>query len=143
MAPHIEAPSETLNQSSLFLLDVFVRWCEASQVDYRSPSTKQIVDFLLHLFQGKNLQPSTIDGYRSAMADKWANVSLNISKDENGKRRSEIHAWLNKNITKLIGHMCLFTVLQVFWLRTTWRRRVRSVWLQWSFQPWPPLWINP
>ena len=136
---------------------VFVRWCETGQVDFRSPSVKQIADFLLYLFQEKNLQPSTIEGYRSAIADKLGNASLNVSKDENlsrlldsfhrdrpkgrrgvpsgnlslvlhqltkppfeplrkaslklltfktvfllalgsGKRRSEIHAWLNKNI---------------------------------------------
>ena len=41
---------------------VFVRCCETSQVDFRSPSIKQVADFLLHLFQEKNLQPSTIDG---------------------------------------------------------------------------------
>ena len=126
-------------------------------MDFRSPSVKQIADFLLHLFQEKNLQPSTTDGYRSAIGDKLGNSSLNVSKDENltrlldsfhrdrpkgrrgipswnlslvlhqltkppfeplrkaslkhltfksvfllalgsGKRRSEIHAWLNKNI---------------------------------------------
>ena len=136
---------------------LFVRWCETSQVDFRNPSIKQIADFLLHLFQEKNLQPSTIDGYRSAIADKLGNTSVNVGKDENltrlldsfhrdrpkgrrgvpawnlslvlhqltkapfeplrkaslkhltfktvfllalasGKRRSEIHAWLNKNI---------------------------------------------
>ena len=125
-------------------------------MDFRSPSVKQIADFLLHLFQEKNLQPSTIDGYRQ-ITDKLGNSSLNVSKDENltrlldsfhrdrpkgcrgipswnlslvlhqltkppfeplrkaslkhltfktvfllalgsGKRRSEIHAWLNKNI---------------------------------------------
>ena len=31
----------------------------------------------------KNLQPSTIDGYRSAIADKLGNITLNVSKDEN------------------------------------------------------------
>ena len=136
---------------------VFIKWCETSQVDFRNPSIKQIADFLLHLFQEKNLQPSTIDGYRSAIADKLGNTSINVGKDENltrlldsfhrdrpkgrrgvpawnlslvlhqltkapfeplrkaslkhltfktvfllalasGKRRSEIHAWLNKNI---------------------------------------------
>ena len=136
---------------------VFVRWCETSQVDFRNPSIKQIADFLLHLFQEKNLQPSTIDGYRSAIADKLGNTLINVGKDDNltrlldsfhrdrpkgrrgvpawnlslvlhqltkapfeplrkaslkhltfktvfllalasGKRRSEIHAWLNKNI---------------------------------------------
>ena len=136
---------------------VFIRWCETSQVDFRNPSIRQIADFLLHLFQEKNLQPSTIDGYRSAIADKLGNTSINVGKEENltrlldsfhrdrpkgrrgvpawnlslvlhqltkapfeplrkaslkhltfktvfllalasGKRRSEIHAWLNKNI---------------------------------------------
>ena len=136
---------------------VFIRWCETSKVDFRNPSIKQIADFLLHLFQEKNLQPSTIDGYRSAIADKLGNTSINVGKDDNltrlldsfhrdrpkgrrgvpawnlslvlhqltkapfeplrkaslkhltfrtvfllalasGKRKSEIHAWLNKNI---------------------------------------------
>ena len=62
---------------------VFVRWCETSQLDFRSPSIKQVADFFLHLFQENNLQPSTIDGYRSAIADKLGNASLNVSKDEN------------------------------------------------------------
>ena len=111
----------------------------------------------MYLFQDKKLQPSTIDGYRSAIADKLGNSPINISKDENltrlldsfhrdrpkhrkgipswnlslvlhyltkaplepikeaslkhltfktafllalgsGKRRSEIHAWQNRNI---------------------------------------------
>ena len=41
------------------------------------------VDFLLYLFQDKKLQPGTIDGYRSAIADKLGNVPINVSKDEN------------------------------------------------------------
>ena len=115
-----------------------------------------IADFLLHLFKERKLQPSTIEGYRTAIADKVGNDILNISKTENltrlldsfhrdkpkdrwgvpswnllqvllqltkapepmrkaslkhltfktvfllalgsGKRRSEIHAWLYKNI---------------------------------------------
>ena len=136
---------------------VFVRWCEENKVDFRSPSIKHIADFLLYLFQEKLLQPSTIDGYRTAIADKVGNGTINISKDENltrlldsfhrdkpkgrgavpawnlslvlhqltkppfeplrkaslkhltfktvfllalgsGKRRSEIHAWVHKNI---------------------------------------------
>ena len=106
----------------------------------------------MHLFEDRKLQPSTIDGSRSAIADKLGNMPLNISKDENltrlldsfhrdrpkgrrgipswnlslvlhqltkapfepikeaslkhltfllalgfGKRRSEIHAWQNRN----------------------------------------------
>ena len=158
VASQIEAPQRSSTRTVYEAKwAVFVRWCESSQVDFRSPSVKQIADFLLHLFQEKNLQPSTIDGYRSAIADKLGNSSLNVSKDENltrlldsfhrdrpkgrrgipswnlslvlhqltkapfeplrkaslkhltfktvfllalgsGKRRSEIHAWLNKNI---------------------------------------------
>ena len=111
----------------------------------------------MYLFQGRKLQPSTIDGSRSAIVDKLRNSPINVSKDENltclldsfhrdrpkgrrgipswnvslvlhqlskapfepiseaslkhltyktvfllalgsGKRRSEIHAWQNKNI---------------------------------------------
>ena len=117
----------------------------------------QIADFLLHLFNERQLQPSTTEGYRTAIADMVENDKLNISKDENlthlldsfhrdkpkgrrgvptwnlslmlhqltkapfepmrkaslkhltlktvfllalgsGKRRSEIHAWLYRNI---------------------------------------------
>ena len=136
---------------------MFTKWCLSNQMDFRAPPLKAIADFLLHLFQEKKLQPGTIDGYRSAIADKLGNSTINVSKDENltrlldsfhrdrpkgrrgipswnlslvlhqltkapfeplkeaslkhltfktvfllalgsGKRRSEIHAWLHKNI---------------------------------------------
>ena len=59
---------------------------KAHQVDFHSPSVEQIADFLLHLFQDRKLQPSTIDGYRSAIADKVGNFTVNISKNENLNR---------------------------------------------------------
>ena len=62
---------------------IFVKWCESYELDFRSPSVNQIADFLLHLFKERNLQPSTIEGYRTAIADMIGNVGLNISKDEN------------------------------------------------------------
>ena len=37
----------------------------------------------MYLFQDRKLQPSTIDGYRSAIADKLGNSPINGSKDEN------------------------------------------------------------
>ena len=117
----------------------------------------QVAEFLLFLFKEKNLQPSTIDGYRTAIADKIGCDKVNFGKDENltrlldsfhrdkpkglrgvpswnlslvlhqltqspfeplqkaslkhltfkmvfllalgsGKRRSEIHAWVHRNI---------------------------------------------
>ena len=143
-------PDLSMRQSGPFLQSL------SNQVDFRAPPLKAIADFLLHLFQEKKLQPSTIDGYRSTIADKLGNSTINVSKDENltrlldsfhsdrpkgrrgipswnlslvlqltkapfdslkeaslkhlsfktvfllalgsGKRRSEIHAWLHKNI---------------------------------------------
>ena len=84
VASRIEAPQRSSMRTVYEAKwSVFVRWCETSQVDFRSPSVKQIEDFLLHLFQEKNPQPSTIDGYRSPIADKLGSSSLNVSKDEN------------------------------------------------------------
>ena len=44
---------------------------------------KSVADFLLFLFEDKKLQPSTIDGYRSAITDKLGSAIVNISKDDN------------------------------------------------------------
>ena len=62
---------------------IFTKWCLSNQVDFRAPPLKAIADFLLHLCQDKKLQPGTIDGYRSAIADKLGNSTINVSKDEN------------------------------------------------------------
>ena len=35
------------------------------------------------MFQDRKLQPGTIDGYRSTIADKLGNSTINVSKDEN------------------------------------------------------------
>ena len=51
---------------------------------------KSIADFLLHLFQDRKLQPSTIDGYSSTIADKLENSPINVGKDENLARLLDI-----------------------------------------------------
>ena len=61
---------------------VFTKWCVTNQVDFRAPPVKSVADFLMYLFEDRELQPSTIDGYRSAISDKLGNSTLNISKDE-------------------------------------------------------------
>ena len=154
VAARIEAPQRGSTRSVYEAKwSIFTKWCLSNQVDFRAPPLKSIADFLLYLFQDRKLQPGTIDGYRSAIADKLGNVPMNVSKDENltrlhrdrpkgrrgipswnlslvlhqltkapfellkeaslkhltfktvfllalgsGKRRSEIHAWLHKNI---------------------------------------------
>ena len=62
---------------------IFIKWCESNKVDFRSPSVNQIAEFLLYLFKERKLQPSAIDGYRTAIADMVGNDMLNISSDEN------------------------------------------------------------
>ena len=158
VATRIEVPQRSSTRAvSKSKWPVFVKWGESNQVDFRSPSVTQVADFLMHLFQDRKLQPSTIGGYRTAIADMVGTDRWRISKDENltrlvdsfhqdkpkgrrgvpswnlslvlhqltkapfepmrkaslkhltfktvfflalgsGKRRSEIHAWLYKNI---------------------------------------------
>ena len=158
VAARIEAPQRKSTRSVYEAKwAIFTKWCLSNKVDFRAPPVKSVADFLMYLFQDKKLQPSTIDGYRSAIADKLGNSSINVSKDDNltclldsfhrdrprgrrgipswnlslvlhqltkapfepigeaslkhltfktvfllalgsGKRRSEIHAWQNRNI---------------------------------------------
>ena len=158
VAARIEAPQRGSTRSVYEAKwTIFTKWCITNKVDFRAPPVKSVADFLLYLFEDRKLQPSTIDGYRSAIADKLGNSPNNFSKDENltrlldsfhrdrpkgrrgipswnlslvlhqltkppfeplkdatlkhltfktvfllalgsGKRRSEIHAWQNKNI---------------------------------------------
>ena len=158
VAERIEAPQRGSTRSVYEAKwTIFTKWCDAHQVDFRAPPVKSVADFLLYLFQDRKLQPSTIDGYRSAIADKLGNSPIDMGKDQNltrlldsfhrdrpkgrrgipswnlslvlhqltkppfepikeaslkhltfktvfllalgsGKRRSEIHAWQNRNI---------------------------------------------
>ena len=84
VAARIEAPQRGSTRSVYEAKwAIFTKWCLSNQVDFRAPPLKAIADFLLHLFQDKKLQPGTIDGYRSAIADKLGNSIINVSKDEN------------------------------------------------------------
>ena len=84
VAARIEAPQRGSTRSVYEAKwAILTKWCINHKVDFRSPPVKSVADFLLYLFQDRKLQPSTIDGYRSAIADKLGNSPLNISKDEN------------------------------------------------------------
>ena len=58
---------------------VFQRWCTEQQVDFRHPTISDICNFFWHLFHDLNRCPSTIEGYRTAIADTLGNTTLNIS----------------------------------------------------------------
>ena len=84
VATRIEAPQRGSTRSVYEAKwAVFTKWCITNQVNFRVPPVKSVADFLMYLFEDRKLQPSTIDGYRSAIADKLGNTTLNISKDEN------------------------------------------------------------
>ena len=84
MAARFEAPQRGSTRSVYEAKwTIFTKWCITNKVDFKSPPVKSVADFLLYLFQDRKLQPSTIDGYRAAIADKLGNSSINISKDEN------------------------------------------------------------
>ena len=87
VATRIEAP-QRLSTRAVYKSKwaIFLKWCDSHEVDFRSPSISQIADFLLYLFKERNLQPSTIEGYRTAIADMVGNDRLAISKDENLSR---------------------------------------------------------
>ena len=90
VAARIEAPQRRSTRSVYEAKGaIFTKWCITNQVDFRSPPVKSVADFLMYLFEDKKLQPSTIDGYRSAIADKLGNATVNISKDDNLTRLLE------------------------------------------------------
>ena len=195
MVARIEAPQRGSTRSVYEAKwTIFTKWCLSNQVDFRPPPLKAIADFLLHLFQDKKLQPGTIDGYRSAIADKLGNSTINVSKDENltrlldsfhrdrpkgrrgipswnlslvlpeplkeaslkhltfktvflpalgsGKRRSEIHAWLHKNIRHQSDWSKVSLYPSPSFLSKNQLVKEGPVWHQWSSQPWPHVWIG-
>ena len=84
VAERIEAPQRGSTRSVFEARwTIFTKWCLSKQVDFRATPVKSVADFLMYLFQDRKLQPSTIDGYRSAIADKLGNSPINISQDEN------------------------------------------------------------
>ena len=84
VAARIEAPQRSSTRSVYEAKwAIFTKWCDSNQVDFRTPSVKSIADFLSYLFEDRKLQPSTIDGYRSAIADKLGNTIINVSKEDN------------------------------------------------------------
>ena len=84
MAARIEAPQRRSTRSVYEAKwAIFTKWCLTNQVYFTAPPVQSVADFLVYLFQDRKLKPSTMDGYKSVIADKLGNSSINISKDEN------------------------------------------------------------
>ena len=80
VAERIAAP-QRLSTRSIYASKwtVFQRWCTDTQVDFRNPSIGDICNFFWYLFNDLNRCPSTIEGYRTAIADTLGNTKQNIS----------------------------------------------------------------
>ena len=50
--------------------------------------------------------------------------------------------YLRTSDTSETSPRCLFTPHPAFFPRTSWPKRVQTIWPRWLFQPWPPLWIS-
>ena len=59
---------------------IFRDWCVENKVDIKAPSIPQIAEFLNYLFKDKNLKPSTVSGYRTAISDGLGEVGSMVSK---------------------------------------------------------------
>ena len=71
------------SDQSMRQMGLFYQVMYHSSGGLRAPPVKSVVDFLRYLIQDRKLQPSTIDGYRSDIADSLGNLPINVSKDEN------------------------------------------------------------
>ena len=74
VVPQIKSRERSIHEAKW---TIFTKWFRSNQVDIRA---KFIADFILYLFQDRKLQPSTIDGYRSAITDTLGNSPINVRK---------------------------------------------------------------
>ena len=58
---------------------IFQKWAQENQVDVTKPTIPQIADFFNHLFTDKNLNPRTIAGYRTSIADGLGSAGQMVS----------------------------------------------------------------
>ena len=58
---------------------IFKSWCKENQVEFKKPPLSSIADFFTYLFNEKSLKPTTIAGYRTAIADHLGPARIEIS----------------------------------------------------------------
>lgn len=73
---------------------VFERYCKDKGLDPLEVSVPQVADFLNHLFDEQGLKPSTIDGYRVAIAGALKHKrGINVGKDPT---LTDLSAWMHR-----------------------------------------------
>jgi hypothetical protein len=69
---------------------VFQKWCLSNRVTCETPTVKDLQRFFLYLFKEKGLLPGTIQGYRSAIANRlYGKVQWDIGQDSSLSRLLE------------------------------------------------------
>ena len=68
---------------------LFEKWYREN-LDFSTPSVKQVSDFFMYLYQDLNRRPSTIDGYRTAIVDTLGPTGLHISQSSDLNRFSQV-----------------------------------------------------
>ena len=108
-------------------------------MDFRAPPVKSVTDFLMYLFQDRKLQPSTIDGYRSAIVDKLGNSPININKNENLTRLLDsFHRDRPKGLKGIPSRN--LSLVCTSWQRLPLNQLKRPLWSIWpsrQFSSWP------
>ena len=73
VATRIEAPQRRSTRSVYEAKwTIFTKWCISNQVDFRAPPVNSVADFLMYLFEERNLQQSKNIRHQS----DWSKVSL-------------------------------------------------------------------
>lgn len=74
---------------------IFVSYCEDKGIDPWQASLPQISEFLSYLFDVKKMMPTTVDGYRTAIAGALKHSrGYNMGKDP---ELSDLSSWMHRN----------------------------------------------
>ena len=60
----------------------FVSWCRSRKISASRVTISQVCEFLIYLFEEKNMAPATIQGYRSSLHSVLRHTGLRINNDE-------------------------------------------------------------
>ena len=93
---------------------VYSDWCDGEQIDPLTPTSAQLIDFLIYLFEDRKLSVSSIKGYRSAIShvlgrsypkdstDMMGEVLRGMTAVANTPAKSRLPKW---DMTVVLNHL--------------------------------------
>ncbi len=108
---------------------IFTNWCSSRQVNSRNPALGEIADFFIYLFEQKKCAPSTIKGYRSALASAFKFGKGGVKSNSTDIRLSELVRYFEKErpLSKSLAPKWNLTSCAAFPFRETLRTNGTSV----------------